>query len=204
MAQFETVVPQQFGALRGVEGRRHLRRLREGASARDNAAVGVAIGNGAESLLHEAVDHRLDVRDVRAVVAAGADRAQVAHDRGTRCRDQRAALAKQNQVLERLRAPRERQLKVIAHQALDPLLHDRERPDARSKDRRDQHQCRDQRNPVVLADKRPACRTDVTARWRGSTARRRCGSPFRRTNSLGRAGAPRGDSRRRPRRRAGR
>jgi hypothetical protein len=93
---------------------------------------------------------RVDVRDVRAVVAAGVDDAQVAYHRRSRGGDARAAFAHFDHVPENVGALGQRHEKVIAHQRLDTALQDGEGGKSRSqrgcrKNRR-AHKC----DPVVL------------------------------------------------------
>src|SRR5204862_7934472 len=97
-AEQECAVPYELRLLRRRERRRQLGRLRECPSARDDPALRIAIGDRAEALLEETVDDGSDVFDVRAVVAASTDDAQVADDRRTRGGNPGVDLAGFNQV----------------------------------------------------------------------------------------------------------
>jgi hypothetical protein len=68
----EAAVPQELGLVGSRERHRHLGRLRKDATAGNELPVDIEIGETAESLIHEAIHHGIDVGNVRAIIAAGA------------------------------------------------------------------------------------------------------------------------------------
>ena len=150
VAEQECAVPYELRLLRRRERRRQLGRLRECPSARDDPALRIAIGDRAEALLEETVDDGSDVFDVRAVVAASTDDAQVADDRGTRGGNPGVDLAEFNQVPEHVGATRQRRKDVVADQRLHSALQDCEARDAGDQGYRDQDRRADEGNPIVF------------------------------------------------------
>ena len=155
VTQHQAVVPQQLGAGPGRKRDRDRGRLDETAAARHQPAVCVVVRDGADFELQEALDDGPDVRQVRTVVAPGADHAQVAR----RGRPQRGALGLKfvhsNHVLEYGDAVRERRMDVVAHLRLNGCLQDGKCRDHRAQRDRAQDRRAGERDPVVLARKKP-------------------------------------------------
>ncbi len=150
MPQKKAFVPDEFRLVWPREGNRQLRSFHENACARDHLAVDIVVGKPAETLLQKTVDDCPDVCNVRAVVAACVNDAQIA-EHGRACgREPGVAFAHFDQVAEHFRTARQRRENIAAHQRLGSPLENGEAGDAGGQRDCDQNRRADDRNPVVF------------------------------------------------------